>query len=255
MSSGADLFVVCKSCGSEVSAYITECPYCGNRLRKRAPKLDRPGTSPRRTGRPRRRRASPTLGRLRAGEMPGIRFDNRPYATIALVAATVLVGLVAQTGLLSLRQIAVYGPLQGQWWRLFTALLAYDNSGYLLCVAVAVAIFGWLLERRHGWWAPLLVFAVGGAGGMAVAVALAPLPLALGANGAALALVGAWALPDLRERRRGSATESDLLGALAIAAVLLLMALAVPDADPIAGVAGGVIGLALGAPLGALSRR
>jgi len=34
-----DLFVVCKKCGSEVSPYITECPYCGNRLRKRAPKI------------------------------------------------------------------------------------------------------------------------------------------------------------------------------------------------------------------------
>ncbi len=29
MTSGADLFVVCKQCGSEVSPYITECPYCG----------------------------------------------------------------------------------------------------------------------------------------------------------------------------------------------------------------------------------
>ena len=38
---GPELFVICKNCGSEVSPYITECPYCGNRLRKRAPKLDR----------------------------------------------------------------------------------------------------------------------------------------------------------------------------------------------------------------------
>ena len=35
-----DLFVVCKNCGSEVSPYVTECPYCGTRLRKRAPKID-----------------------------------------------------------------------------------------------------------------------------------------------------------------------------------------------------------------------
>ena len=32
-----DLFVVCKNCGSEVSPYVTECPYCGQRVRKRAP--------------------------------------------------------------------------------------------------------------------------------------------------------------------------------------------------------------------------
>ncbi len=80
MASGPDLFVVCKSCGSEVSPYITECPYCGTRLRKRAPKLDRAGTvkPP--------RRARPRLAPLRRGEIPGIRPDRRPYATIALVA-------------------------------------------------------------------------------------------------------------------------------------------------------------------------
>jgi len=40
-----DLNVVCKNCGSEVSPYITECPYCGQRLRKRAPKLRPEGES------------------------------------------------------------------------------------------------------------------------------------------------------------------------------------------------------------------
>jgi uncharacterized OB-fold protein len=35
MARGADLFVVCKNCGSEVSPYVTECPYCGQRVRKR----------------------------------------------------------------------------------------------------------------------------------------------------------------------------------------------------------------------------
>ena len=41
MAGAPDLFVVCKNCGSEVSPYITECPYCGTRLRKRAPKIER----------------------------------------------------------------------------------------------------------------------------------------------------------------------------------------------------------------------
>src|SRR5687768_6911889 len=103
MSSGADLFVVCKSCGSEVSAYITECPYCGHRLRKRAPKLDRPGAP----GRPRRgarraTRSAPRLGRLRAGEMPGIRLDARPYATIGLVLASVGLTVAVRIGAVGL---------------------------------------------------------------------------------------------------------------------------------------------------------
>ena len=67
MASGPDLFVVCRSCGREVSPYITECPYCGNRLRKRAPKLERGGT-PKPPKQPRRR---PSLGRLKPGEIPG----------------------------------------------------------------------------------------------------------------------------------------------------------------------------------------
>ena len=85
MSTGPDLFVICKSCGAEVSPYITECPYCGNRLRKRAPKLDREGrvTERRRLRRP----PSPTLPRLRRGEIPGVRPESRPYTTWALVAA------------------------------------------------------------------------------------------------------------------------------------------------------------------------
>ena len=61
MAPGPELFVVCKSCGSEVSPYITECPYCGARLRKRAPKIerDRPVKPSRRIGAPDARAAAP----------------------------------------------------------------------------------------------------------------------------------------------------------------------------------------------------
>src|SRR5437660_7560408 len=97
MSTGnPELFVVCKSCGSEVSPYITECPYCGNRLRKRAPKIDRDG---RVAERRRRRPGTPALPRLRRGEIPGIRAEARPYATLALVLAGLVGALLWRTGL------------------------------------------------------------------------------------------------------------------------------------------------------------
>src|SRR3712207_4671290 len=85
MGAGPDLFVVCKNCGSQVSPYITECPYCGSRIRKRAPKLDREGEKP---SRRRRTPSLPSLGPLRSGEIPGVKGDEfrRPYATMALVA-------------------------------------------------------------------------------------------------------------------------------------------------------------------------
>src|SRR5438270_5045984 len=106
MSTGnPDLFVICKSCGAEVSPYITECPYCGNRLRKRAPKLDRDGRVAEK--RRRRRPQAPTLPRLRRGEIPGIRAELRPYATFALVIASLVGCLLWRTSLVTLDQVAV----------------------------------------------------------------------------------------------------------------------------------------------------
>src|SRR5690349_1490461 len=88
-----DLFVVCKNCGSEVSGFVPKSPYCGARLRKRAPKreaVDRTGAA-----RPRRARA-PRLPRLRPGEIPGIGPDpsHRPVVSIALAIACAVGGMV-----------------------------------------------------------------------------------------------------------------------------------------------------------------
>src|SRR3954465_8556711 len=87
MSSGPDLYLVCKSCGAEVSPYITECPYCGTRIQKRTPKLAHGGV-PRA---PKRARTRPSLPRLRRGGIPGIRADRRAWAAWLLVAASLLV--------------------------------------------------------------------------------------------------------------------------------------------------------------------
>src|SRR5947209_10264200 len=121
---GPDLFVVCKSCGSEVSPYITECPYCGNRLRKRAPKIDRQG---RVSERRRRRPPAPALPRLRRGEIPGIRPESRPYATIAIVLAGLIGCLLWRTGLVHIEQVAVIGKPGSHWWKVLTATFTYDN--------------------------------------------------------------------------------------------------------------------------------
>src|SRR5881398_1661453 len=97
MPASPELSVVCKSCGAEVSPYITECPYCGARVQKRAPKLDRGGV-PRA---PKRARSRPQLPRLRPGEIPGIRPDRRAWATWLIVLASVLVTVGLKSGLFS----------------------------------------------------------------------------------------------------------------------------------------------------------
>ena len=88
--SETELSVICKNCGSEVSPYVTECPYCGARLRKRAPKLERRGRRARRPGRAERRghacAAGAAVARADASE--------RPYATLAAILGSAVLLLV-----------------------------------------------------------------------------------------------------------------------------------------------------------------
>ncbi|MDX6671660.1 MAG: hypothetical protein QOI91_2023 [Solirubrobacteraceae bacterium] len=250
MSSGADLFVVCKTCGSEVSPYITECPYCGSRLRKRAPKLDK--------GQPRERRRRPprpSLSPLKPGEMPGIRLEQRPWATIALVLAAVLTSLAVQTTWVSRLDLALVGSPRGEEWRLLTASFVYVNTGYALVSLLCIGVFGWLLERRHGHVAVVAVFLLSSVAGMALVTGVESFPVAAGGNAAGLGLLCAWAVPDLLQRRRGGETDSDLLGAAVLGAVLAVMPLATPEADWFAAAGGAVAGLVLGLLLTVLHRR
>lgn len=248
MSSGADLFVVCKRCGSEVSPYITECPYCGNRLRRRAPKLPREHTPQRASHRS--RLPMPSLGRLRRGEIAGVRADSPPYATIALVAASCVAWVLTSGGYLGLGRLIVAGPLGGDWWKLFTTQFGYASGFfrgvYAFSAVTAVALFGWLLERRHGPFAVLVVFFGAGATGALVALAAYPIPFVSGANAGALGLLAAWAVPDLQAARARRYYDGDLLGTATFAAVLLAMPFVRSEASWLAGVTGAAVGLVLG---------
>lgn len=248
MASSPDLFVVCKNCGSEVSPYITECPYCGTRLRKRAPKIERDGTVSEPKPKKQKQKRAPRVPKPRR-ERTGVRaaLETRPYATCALVLLSLFGYLVL--AVVDPTEIAVDGPVNGEWWRVFASLFLYGNAWYELAAILAIGIYAWLLEYRHGPFVVLGLFLLCGAGGIAVTAAVDPTPLAIGGNGAALGLLCAWAVPDLLARARGEEYDGDLLGTLTIALVLLLMPLAVSEASAIAGFTGAAIGLLCGLPL------
>jgi membrane associated rhomboid family serine protease len=171
--------------------------------------------------------------------------------------------LLAVAGVVNELDLVVVGKLRGDWWRPFTAPFIHGGGGvtfftggaYQFATMLAVGVFGWLLERRHGPWVVGLIYLLAGVGGMFAAAALAGDQVAIGSNGLALGLLCAWAVPDLLAWRAGEDWEGDLLGVAAFAAVLLLMPLAVSEASPVAGVVGAVVGLALGLPLARLSAR
>ncbi len=254
--SSPDLFVVCKSCGSEVSPYVTECPYCGTRLRKRAPKIEREGGVPKPPKPPRFGRGSrpvkpsvPRLSRLRSGEIPGIRPERterteRPWATILLVFLSLGVWLslafIADADLMLV-------SLSGDPWRFVTAPFVNTGTGMQLAAVVGIGLFGWLIERRLGPGAVIVIFFLCGTGGLVAAEAIGSEAALFGSQGASLGLLTAWAVPQLVRRRRGEEDESDLLGVAVIAVVLLL----VPWGSN-ASVLAGAIGAAIGAVIGLL---
>ena len=276
MTSGADLFVVCKQCGSEVSPYITECPYCGSRLRRRAPKLPRVNAPTRPAGRGRlgsligssaRGASSP---RTRAGRSAPPRglgrwAASRPYATIALVAVGCVAWIVFHAEPTLYGHMAIVGPIHGDWWKPFTSEFASLSGSYTFVALLTLAIFGWLVEARHGPLVVLALFVAAGAAGALVADAVYTIPLANGANAGALALLACWAAPDLRAARAASYYEGDLLGAGALGALLMAMPFALSDevaivggsivavgaeASWLAGVVGAAIGLLVGLGIG-----
>jgi len=257
MSSGADLFVVCKQCGAEVSPYITECPYCGSRLRRRAPKLPRAGAPKR----PRRRsrlaaliaRPAAAARRHSAPATTEVRGDRwaftRPYATISLVALSVAAWVLVHAEPEAYLKMAILGPIDGDWWRLVTSAFAYGHRGIpAFLIVTTFAIFGWLLERRHGPFIVLVVFVGASVTGALVALAVYEFAVVTTANSAALGLLAAWAVPDLLAARSHSYYEGDLLGAAVIAALLMVLPFAYSP-SPISWLAG-VVGLGFGLLVG-----
>jgi membrane associated rhomboid family serine protease len=240
--SETELSVICKNCGSEVSPYVTECPYCGTRLRKRAPKLERRGDALE-AQRPRRR-----LGpRLRRRPRSGASRPFRPYATLAVIlgsAALLLIQKASGDSLSSFGGLLV--PYGGQWWRFLTAPFAYVDVGYLFVVAVGLAIFATGIERRLGSLPTALLLLACGALGMlaasGVADAQGEITVIAGGNGMALGAVAAWFALRRAEAHGAIDEEYDIVGVVVAAAVLIALPLFAPTADFVACLVGGAVG-------------
>ncbi len=238
--SETELSVVCKNCGSEVSPYVTECPYCGARLRKRAPKLERRGDGLE----PRPRRGRPRFLRL---PRPDASAPFRPYATLAAILGSAVVLLLQKaTGdeLDSFGGLVV--PFADQWWRYLTASFVYLDVGYMFVVAVGLAIFGTAIERRLGSLATALLLIACGALGMLAAAGVAEaqgdIDVIAGGNGMALGALGAWFVMRRAETQGAIDDDYDAIGVLVAAAVLLCLPIFESTADPFAGIAGGAVG-------------
>jgi membrane associated rhomboid family serine protease len=253
-----ELTVVCKSCGSEVSPYVTECPYCGTRLRKRAPKLERRGegleAQETRRERRRRRAAERRERRVERARVRGLSLAaERPYVTIAAILGPALVVIVQRGADISLTELGIVSSAPGipdAWWHYLAAPFIYDDIGYLFVVGVAMALFVPGLERRLGSVPTLLMLVACGALGALAATGVDDalgdgFVLASGGNGVALGALGAWFMVR-RAEARDDPDELDVIPVVVAAMVLLLLPLVNDYANEWSGIAGGLVGLAAG---------
>jgi membrane associated rhomboid family serine protease len=253
---GPELSVVCKSCGAEVSPYVTECPYCGTRLRKRAPKIERVGDEVRvREDRGDRRRRKAAERRRRAAERSE-RLDAlsvRPVATVAAILVPAVLLIVERASNLTVGDLgAITGIVGDEWWRYFAAPFVYDDLGYLFVVGLALAIFLPPVEARVGT-VPAVMLVLGtGALGMLAADGIDSafgdgVLIAAGGNGIALGVLACWWVLRDSERRADPTDSYDGIAVAVAAAVLLLLPVFPEDfADPWAGLAGALVGAGCG---------
>jgi membrane associated rhomboid family serine protease len=253
-----ELTVVCKSCGSEVSPYVTECPYCGTRLRKRAPKLERRGegfeAQETRRDRRRRRAAERRERRAQRARVRGLSLAaGRPYVTIAAILGPALVVVVQRGADLSLTELGIVSGAPGvadPWWHYLAAPFIYDDIGYLFVVGVAMALFVPGLERRLGSVPTLLLLIASGALGALAAAGVDDalgdgFVLAAGGNGVALGALGAWYMVR-RVEARDDPDGLDVIPVVVAAMVLLLLPVVNDYANEWSGIVGGLVGLAAG---------
>lgn len=238
--SETELSVICKNCGAEVSPYVTECPYCGARLRKRAPKLERRGDAlePKPSRRQKKRaRKRPRTPDFAVG-------DQRPYATLAIIIGSAILLLVQKA---SGDPLSTYGglivPFEDEWWRILTAPFAYVDVGYLFVVALGLAIFGTGLERRLGSIpTAVLLLACGALGALAASGIVSDFTVIAGGNGIALGALAAWLALRRAESRRSIEVEYDAVAVAVAAVVLLALPVFAPTASFFAGLVGGAVG-------------
>ncbi|MGK2954870.1 MAG: rhomboid family intramembrane serine protease [Solirubrobacterales bacterium] len=242
--SETELRVVCKSCGAEVSPYVTECPYCGTRVRKRAPKLER------RNGGLEAKKSRREKRRERQAEKK-VNYGSRPLATYAviLVPAIAMLMRIATGG-----DIDAFGalvvPFDSGWWRFVSAPFAYVSVGYLFAVSLAVVMFAPGLERRLGSFATLIMLMACGSLGMLAAYGVEEqrgvLEVIAGGNGMALGAIAAWYVVIRSETRDLDDEGPDVIGVLVCVAVILLLPVVVPSANVWSGLAGGAVGALAG---------
>ncbi|HET7778609.1 MAG TPA: rhomboid family intramembrane serine protease [Rudaea sp.] len=241
--------VICPSCGSEVSPYVTECPYCGNRLRKRAPDLKKEKKALEKEERREAKKRERLRAQYEGGGSSANWYDapsDRPVATMVLVGIAVVASVIAASGISgvsvwmteNLIFARFFAPVTEHPWTLVSSPFLQGTFGYGFVCLFTAAVFGAGIERRYGaiWTTAVWVFC--GALGVAAEALLARSAISFGAYAIAVGFVLAWTIVVVN---REDLRDYDTLGLAAFGFVLCLLPIATDEAR-IWTLLGGIIG-------------
>jgi membrane associated rhomboid family serine protease len=166
---------------------------------------------------------------------------------VAIFAITLLLGLRVGRGEVLVRLGAMVPALvvDGQYWRLITAIFLHANLVHLLLNALGLTIFGNLVESVFGGARMLAVYLVSGFVASTVSFAFgSPFTIGVGASGAIFGMLGTWLAYNLR-RRQLSLARSNIQGALLLIGLNLAIGFTMPGIDNLAhlgGLGAGIVG-------------
>lgn len=172
---------------------------------------------------------------------------------LLVFAATFLFGLIVfgvWTGPVDLRILYLFGMksnldiLQGEWWRLFTAMFIHIGPTHLISNLIGLFWLGPLIEGHLGHLRFALIYILGGLLGSIASYAFTP-ALSAGASGAVFALLGGTALYFYRFRENlGRQGQAVLQSAMVVLALNLFLGVSMSGVDNwghLGGLAGGLL--------------
>ncbi len=192
--------------------------------------------------------------------MPGA--DLKPYVTWSLLAINVFIWLLTRAaGAVDdsndtetlLRFGAMFGPniVQGEYWRLFTAMFLHAGITHLAFNSFGLLIFGFQVERFFGHARFAAVYVLAGLAGSAASFMFTSGGVAVGASGAIFGILGALVAFFVNHKDMlGEMGRQTLTGLLVLAGINLVVGLSTPGIDNFAHVGGFGAGFALGMALG-----
>jgi len=180
---------------------------------------------------------------------------NKHKITFTIIIVNVLIflltaalsGSIADMDMETLVNLgAIYGPLtvvQGEWWRLFTAMFLHGGMTHLLMNMFSLYIIGRGAESYFDTRSYLAIYLFSGLIGGLVSIYMHPASVGVGASGAIFGVFGALAGFFIAHREKiGEHTKSFMKEFGIIIAINLVIGFSIEEVDVSAHIAGLIVG-------------